>query len=240
MQEKRCPICQAHDEEHNAWQKGYCAGILSERLPAPTPIVPPQHGTETPFEAYERIVGEPWPGGSSDKIKALLFFFGIPYVPASEEANISLQKRMNQLFRPTSVPPQGGSERLERQRSIGEWATAAFGREQSLSIPHRGIRHLEESAELAQSCGVDEAMAHKLVSYVWSRPAGEIAQEMGGVGVTLLALAHAAGLDVDAEELREVQRVLSKPLEHFARRNDTKNQAGFLAAPPVSESPEPI
>jgi hypothetical protein len=27
-----CPICKAHDTEHNEWQRGYCAGILSERL----------------------------------------------------------------------------------------------------------------------------------------------------------------------------------------------------------------
>ncbi len=56
---------------------------------------------------------------------------------------------------------------------------------------------------------------------------GDLRQELGGVGVTTLALAAAAGVDADCCELSEVHRVLSKPLEHFTARNAAKNEAGF-------------
>ena len=46
----------------------------------------------------------------------------------------------------------------------------------------------------------------------------------------LLALSAAAGLSADAEEQREVERVLAKPIEEFTRRNAAKNAAGFLAS----------
>lgn len=89
------------------------------------------------------------------------------------------------------------------------------------------MRLLEEAIEAFQSAGCDAAMAHRLIDHVFSKAAGELSQELGGVGVTLLALAHAARLDADAEERREVERVLSKPIEWFAERNRAKNEAGF-------------
>ena len=70
-------------------------------------------------------------------------------------------------------------------------------------------------------------MAHKLVTFVFARPAGTVGQELGGVAVTVLALAAAAGLSADEEEAREVHRVLSKPLREFSERNANKNAAGF-------------
>jgi hypothetical protein len=71
-----------------------------------------------------------------------------------------------------------------------------------------------------------------LFAYVFSRPPGEIAQELGGVSVGILVLATAAGLSADEEECREIARVLSRPLEEFARRNKAKNDAGLLATAP--------
>jgi hypothetical protein len=136
---------------------------------------------------------------------------------------------------PMPTPPepvaseQEVGTRLHRQRSIGNWCVAAFGEEQATSLPQRGIRLLEEAAEAAQATGVDLAMAEQMMRYVWSRPAGALFQELGGVGVTALALAQAALLDADECEAIEVERVLSKPLEHFTQRNKAKNDAGFLA-----------
>lgn len=129
----------------------------------------------------------------------------------------------------------GVDNRNVRQAKIYGWLCDAFGYEESSSIPHRGIRLLEESAEAAHAAGVDLAMAHKMLDYVWSRPKGELEQELGGVGVTVLGLAHAAGLLADACEKKEVDRVLSKPIEHFRQRNALKNEAGFRAVT-VSQS----
>lgn len=111
------------------------------------------------------------------------------------------------------------------------WTRQAFGDEQATSLPQRGLRLLEEAIEAAQAAGVERAMALKLVDYVFDRPPGVLHQELGGVGVTTLALAAAAGLSADDEEEREVARVLAKPLKHFTERNEAKNAAGFLAIP---------
>lgn len=103
-------------------------------------------------------------------------------------------------------------------------------------MKQRAVRFLEEAIEAYQAAGGSEYMARRLVTYVFQRPAGTLAQELGGVGVTVLALAQAAGISADAEEEREIARVLSKPIEHFAERNEAKNAAGFDAtAAPTEE-----
>lgn len=83
-------------------------------------------------------------------------------------------------------------------------------------------------------------MAHRLIDHVFSKEAGEIGQELGGVGVTVLALAHAAGIDADAEEQREIARVRSKPLQWFWERNRAKNEAGFDVTGAYPDSPYTI
>lgn len=123
------------------------------------------------------------------------------------------------------------TERDERQRIVADWCAAAFGLGQASSVPQRGLRLLEEAIEAYQAAGCDRAMAHKLVDFVFDRPSGTVAQELGGVAVTLLALAAAAGESAEIEEQREIARVLSKPLEHFTARNAAKNGAGFRVAP---------
>lgn len=121
------------------------------------------------------------------------------------------------------------SKRDRRQADIFAWAKAAFAVEQATSLPQRGVRLLEEAIEAFQAVGGDPEMAHDLIDYVFGRPAGELRQELGGVGVCILALAAAAGISADEAERFEVERVLSKPLDHFRQRNAMKNAAGFLA-----------
>jgi hypothetical protein len=120
--------------------------------------------------------------------------------------------------------------REARQQKVADWCAAAFGEGQAASIEQRGIRLLEEAIEAYQACGASADMAHKMVDYIFARPAGTIGQELGGVGVTTLALANAAGLSADDCEAKEVARVLAKPLSHFTARNQAKNNAGFRAA----------
>ena len=134
---------------------------------------------------------------------------------------------MTKLEATTEFSVERNLPRDQRQEMVASWAELAFGRDQSTSIPQRGLRLLEEAIEAFQACGGDEVMAHKLVSFVFARPPGTIGQELGGVAVTVLALAAAAGLSADEEECREVDRVLSKPLREFTERNANKNAAGF-------------
>lgn len=119
----------------------------------------------------------------------------------------------------------GGRDR--RQAETHAWCVAAFGDHDAWSIPQRGLRLVEEAIETAQACGCDPAMLHRLIDHVYAKPVGELAQELGGLGVTLLGLAHAAGISADEAERREVARVRSKPLSHFAARNAAKRAAGF-------------
>lgn len=127
----------------------------------------------------------------------------------------------------TEFPVERSLPRDRRQEMIASWAEMAFGREEATGLPQRGLRLLEEAIEAFQACGGDAAIAHKLVSFVFERPPGEVGQELGGVAVCVLALAAAAGVDADEEEAREIHRVLSKPLGEFTQRNASKNAAGF-------------
>lgn len=113
------------------------------------------------------------------------------------------------------------------QSMVYDWCVRAFGDNHARSIEQRGIRLAEEAIETAQAAGCQREMLHRLVDYVFDRPVGELQQEIGGVGVTLLALSAAAAVDADYAERKEITRVLSKPLEHFAARNAAKNAAGF-------------
>jgi|GraSoi2013_115cm_1033766.scaffolds.fasta_scaffold363386_1 hypothetical protein len=49
--------------------------------------------------------------------------------------------------------------------------------------------------------------------------------------ITILALANAARISAEAEEVREVERVLNKPLDHFTQRNKAKNDAAVTQRP---------
>lgn len=119
--------------------------------------------------------------------------------------------------------------RDDRQRQVAEWCAAAFGAEHQASVPQRGLRMLEEAIEAYQATGGNTDQAHKLIDYIFAKEPGNLFQELGGVGITVLALAAAAGLSADDAETTELNRVLSKPLAWFHARNKVKNDAGFDA-----------
>lgn len=83
------------------------------------------------------------------------------------------------------------------QARNAEWATAAFAGDPS-DLPERVARFGEEALELQQALGQSREDAHALVDYVFDRPTGEPAQEMGGTMTTLALLAGVAGLDMVA------------------------------------------
>lgn len=116
-----------------------------------------------------------------------------------------------------------------RQFIAHRWAERTFGKEHTNSLEQRAIRALEEMIELYQRCGGHSIMAHELIEYVFNRPVGDLKQEIGGVGLTLLILGQTAGVNVDIAEEDEFNRVLVMPTEHFVARNKEKNKAGFLA-----------
>lgn len=53
---------------------------------------------ELPFQTYERVFGRKWPGGLSAGIRELLRQYDIQYPPGSAEANLALQRRLQESF----------------------------------------------------------------------------------------------------------------------------------------------
>jgi hypothetical protein len=99
------------------------------------------------------------------------------------------------------------------QTRVGLWIKACLGPLIAADVTERNHRFLEEALELVQSKGCTASEAHQLVDYVFNRPIGEPFQELGGVLVTLAALANAADLDMDiaAEtELRRAWEIIDK------------------------------
>lgn len=96
------------------------------------------------------------------------------------------------------------------QERVWRWLEACFGSTISSDKPERNHRFLEEALELVQATGCTASEAHQLVDYVFGRPVGEPHQELGGVMVTLSALAQAHGLDVEIAAEDELARVWGK------------------------------
>ncbi len=96
------------------------------------------------------------------------------------------------------------------QTRVQVWMDACFGPVISADKIERNHRFLEEAIELVQACGCTQSEAHQLVEYVYSRPAGVIDQEIGGVMVTLAALCLANGADMRGAGETELARVWTK------------------------------
>lgn len=96
------------------------------------------------------------------------------------------------------------------QARVAPWMLECFGAEVSRDRTGRSHRFLEESLELVQAAGCSASEAHQLVDYVFGRPVGELAQEVGGVMVTLAALCLAQDVDMHAAGETELARVWTK------------------------------
>ena len=96
------------------------------------------------------------------------------------------------------------------QQRVQPWMMACFGAEVSADTKERNHRFFEESTELVQAGGMTASEAHQLVDYVYGRPVGEPAQEVGGVMVTLAALCLANGLDMHQAAEVELARIWTK------------------------------
>lgn len=89
---------------------------------------------------------------------------------------------------------------LKFQQRVYDWTTKVFGYDVAHNVRERGFRFTEEALELAQAVGVTRDEAATLVDYVFNRPVGDVRQEIGGVMVTLAALANVYGHEDGEEE----------------------------------------
>lgn len=146
----------------------------------------------------------------------------VPVVSGAEQVRAQTDRR---AFEDELAQARG--LRSRRQRKVQDWAFRCFGVTASADPRHRGLRMLEEAIELYQAVDGDAGQAHALVDHVFARPKGQPVQELGGVGVTVLALAAALGLDADVAEQDEVARLLALDPAHFRDRDAAKAAAGF-------------
>lgn len=124
------------------------------------------------------------------------------------------------------------------QARVEPWFRACFPPAVCEDKIERTDRFIEEALELAQAGGYSRERAHALVDYVFSRPAGEPVQEVGGVMVTLAAYCIAHALDMhDAGEL-ELARISEPAVMEKIRAKQAAKPVG--SALPVAYSGAPV
>ncbi|WP_313008431.1 hypothetical protein [Brevundimonas vesicularis] len=120
------------------------------------------------------------------------------------------------------------------QDRCGAWLDVCFGPESRMNVEHRNARFLEEAVELVQASGMTEAAAADVVRYAFSRPQGEINQEVGGVMMTLAAHCLATGVDMTAEGERELARVWTK-VDQIRAKEAAKPSFAHPSPPPAAD-----
>jgi NTP pyrophosphatase (non-canonical NTP hydrolase) len=116
-------------------------------------------------------------------------------------------------------------------RLAAEWAVRSFGAAHVSNRPLRALRIVEEAIELAQALGVPKGKIDLCTENVYKRPVGTMAQELGGVLLTTNILCASCGFEPDRMLEMELGRVLAKPPEHFAKRNQDKLDLGLDVDP---------
>lgn len=93
------------------------------------------------------------------------------------------------------------------QTLVRNWVIQCFGLRTAENVTERNYRFLEESVELCQSLGLPKSACYRIIDYVYACDPGTPAQELGGVMITLSALASASDLDIESCWKREFVRI---------------------------------
>jgi NTP pyrophosphatase (non-canonical NTP hydrolase) len=121
------------------------------------------------------------------------------------------------------------SEFSTMQRAVWEWCEKTFeGIAAWKTDKERAYRFFEEAGELFQAVGMTKDDAYKVVDYVYGRPKGETGQEIGGVMITLLALAAQQGESVHECLGAEYNRVIQPAIQEKIRRKQIAKNQTFL------------
>lgn len=120
------------------------------------------------------------------------------------------------------------------QKKVLDWANNSFG-SIACNRDERAARLVEEAIEVAQVEGLPLEIVKRITDRVYSRPPGDLANELGGVGITAEALAENAGLDFEQCTQCEWERVLSKSSEWWEKKHAAKVAAGTADLSPVDE-----
>lgn len=88
-----------------------------------------------------------------------------------------------------------------------QWAKDTLPLETVVSKEERRQQFLEEALELTQACGGSKEETLMALEYVYSGPAGNLAQEVGGVSTTLNLLCEVYQVDREMAEENELERM---------------------------------
>jgi len=116
---------------------------------------------------------------------------------------------------------------MKFQQRVQSWLMATFSMDVCRDQQERCHRLIEETLELVQSLGMTASDAHLLVDYVFNRPIGEPAQEVGGVMNTLAALCNAVDIDMEMAGDAELTRCW-KNIEKIRTKHALKPKFGPL------------
>ncbi|WP_199849306.1 hypothetical protein [Stenotrophomonas maltophilia] len=124
------------------------------------------------------------------------------------------------------------------QTAVAEWMGQCFLPSLYSNMTERGDRLLEEVLELLQAHGYDKARVRTLVDYVFERPIGDPAQEVGGVMVTLAGYCWVAGLDMHAAGDAELARINEpETMAKIRAKQEAKNALHFDTPLPGDAAP---
>ncbi|MGF6494207.1 hypothetical protein ABIE56_002398 [Luteibacter sp. 621] len=126
------------------------------------------------------------------------------------------------------------------QARVSWWMDQCFLPSLYSDMTERGDRLLEEVLELLQAHGYDQARVPTLVDYVFKRPVGEPAQEVGGVMVTLAGFCWIARLDMHAAGEAELARI-NQPevMANIRAKQEAKNALHFDTPLPGARTQAP-
>lgn len=133
----------------------------------------------------------------------------------------------------SATPPKPMVVEPVFQKRVDAWMQACFGVEIAADKTERNHRFIEEALELVQSLGCTASECHQLVDYVFGRPIGEPHQELGGVMVTLAALASANDMSIISNGDIELARVWTM-VEKIRAKQAAKPKHSPLPVTPAS------
>ncbi len=108
---------------------------------------------------------------------------------------------------PVTVRDEDGWTMGHFQTRIESWMRGVFGDASHDDQRERTLRFLEEAIELAQAVGLTESDVGVVTDYVYNRPVGQPAQEVGGVMITLAALCEKTQINLEAAAITEFHRI---------------------------------
>lgn len=126
----------------------------------------------------------------------------------------------------SNIDISAAAARSSRTRRMREWIVARWG-ERAMAPAERAERLFEEACELMQAEGIEPGRLVTIARLVYSKPAGDPRQEVGGISTCLLAYCASREFAIDALERAELERIEGLSVEHFRERHARKVADGL-------------